>query len=115
MTPPPQPTPVRGRVVFANGQPLRGGVVTFIPVGGTPDGRYQGWGFVKRDGTYEVVSIGSGVAPGQYKVTVSPKEEGEVRGSNAAQIPRKYRGPETTPIELEIRADGENVCDIRLN
>jgi hypothetical protein len=115
MTPPPAPTPVRGKVLFANGQPLRGGVVTFNPVGETLDRRYQGWGFVKPDGSYEVVSVGSGVAPGAYKVTVGPKDEGELRGSNAKQIPKKYSSTETTPLSFEVSADAENVFDIRLN
>jgi hypothetical protein len=115
MAPPPAPTPVRGKVVFANGQPLRGGVVTFNPVGETLDRRYQGWGFVRPDGSYEVVSMGSGVAPGLYKVTVGPKDEGELRGSNARQIPKKYNSAETTPLSCEVSAEGEFVFDIRLN
>src|SRR5262249_34912011 len=114
MTPPPAPMPVRGKVVFADGQPLRGGVVTFNPIGDTSDRRYQGWGFVKKDGTYEIVSVGSGVAPGPYKVTVGPKEEGEVRGSNARLVPRRYYTAETTPLNVDVTADRENVVDIRL-
>src|SRR5262245_16523851 len=112
--PPPLPTPVKGKVMLSPSQPLRGGVVTFRPVGDVTDRRYQGWGFVKPDGTFEVVSVGNGVAPGDYVVTVSPKEEGEPKTSNANMIPRKYRAQETTPLKFEVKADRDNVCDINL-
>src|SRR3954447_5433144 len=83
-----KPVPVKGKVLLPDGRPLSGGVVTLLPVGDTGR-RYQGWGFVKPDGTFEVaafsdVSKGGGVAPGKYKVVVSAREEGEPRGSNAA-------------------------------
>jgi hypothetical protein len=106
----PKPTPVRGKVLLGN-QPLNGGVVTFKPTG-EPAGRYQGWGFVRQDGTFEVAAFsdatkGGGVAPGQYKVIVSVREEGEARGSNANLIPPIYADEKTTPLTVDI-AEGEN-------
>jgi hypothetical protein len=105
---PPTPYPVRGRVLLGS-QPLRGGVVTFLPVGDPTDGRYQGWGFPKADGTFEVATFGnhSGLAPGKYKVTVGPREEGEPRGSNARSVPRKYQSESSSPLEVTIEL-GEN-------
>jgi len=67
-------------------------------------------GFPKADGSFEMTSTGKpgeGVAPGKYKVIITPKEEGEMKGSNANQIPKKYQTVETTPLEVEIK-DGEN-------
>jgi len=107
--PPPTPHPVRGKVLLASNQPLRGGVVTFRPVGDAADGRYQGWGFPKPDGSFEITAFSgsSGVAPGKYKVTVGPRDEGEPRGSNAGSVPKKYWAPETTPWEVEVQP-GDN-------
>src|SRR5947209_3042979 len=94
LPPVPKAVPVRGKVMLAGGRPLTGGVVTFRPVGGEADGRYQGWGFVKADGSFEVAAFGGanrgGVAPGSYKVVIATREEGEPRGSNAHLIPKVY-------------------------
>src|SRR5437763_1005787 len=80
LPPVPKPVPVRGKLVLAGGRPLTGGVVTFRPVGDDADGRYQGWGFVKADGSFEVAAFGAvtkggGVAPGRYKVVIATREE----------------------------------------
>jgi hypothetical protein len=108
----PKPFPVRGKVLLAGDRPLTGGVVTFRPVGDQSDGRYQGWGFVKPDGTFEVAAFsdatkGGGVAPGKYKIVMSTREEGEPRGSNAHLIPKQYTEEATTPLTIEI-AVGDN-------
>ncbi len=112
LPPVPQPYPVRGKVLLTGHQPLHGGTVTFRPVGGADDRRYQGWGFPKADGTFEVAASGTaaGLAPGKYKVTVSPKDEGEPRGSNANAIPRKYRSEATTPLEVEVKPAENNLA-----
>ena len=112
----PKPVPVRGKVVLAGNQPLTGGVVTLRPTGEEAAGRYQGWGFVKPDGSFEVaafsdVNKGGGVAPGTYKVIVGTREEGEPRGSNAHLIPKQYTDESTTPLTVDVTT-GEN--DLRL-
>jgi hypothetical protein len=109
--PPPQPFPVHGKVLLPGNQPLRGGVVTFRPVGDPEDRRYQGWGFPKPDGSFEVAATGNaiGLAPGRYKVTVGPRDEGEPRGSNVNLIPKKYQSENTTPLEVEIKPEENNL------
>jgi hypothetical protein len=107
----PKPVPVRGKVLLPGNKPLVGGMVTFRPVG-EPAGRYQGWGFCKPDGTFEVnafsdPSKGGGVAPGKYKVIIGEREEGEPRGSNAKLVPKAYSEEATTPLAVEIM-EGEN-------
>jgi hypothetical protein len=107
-----KPVPVRGKVLLPGDRPLTGGVVTFRPVGEPIAGRYQGWGFVKPDGTFEVAAFsdatkGGGVAPGKYKVIISVREEGEPTGSNAQLIPKVYTEETTTPLTIEI-ASGDN-------
>jgi hypothetical protein len=107
----PKPVPVRGKVLLPGNKPLAGGMITFRPVG-EPEGRYQGWGFCKSDGTFEVNAFsdptkGGGVAPGKYKVIIGEREDGEAKGSNAKQIPKIYTEESTTPLTVDI-ADGEN-------
>jgi hypothetical protein len=108
---PPQakPFPVKGKVVLADGRPLTGGVVTFRPMGDDAARRYQGWGFVKADGSFEVAAFsdpgkGGGVAPGRYKVLIGLREEGEGRGSNANLIPKQFTEESTTPLEVDVAA-----------
>ena len=48
---------------------------------------------------------------GSAAPVVLQKDEGELRGSNARQIPKKYYSPETTPLNCDVSADGENVFD----
>jgi hypothetical protein len=106
-----KPVPVRGKVMLAGGRPLTGGVVTLRPAGTGAGDRYQGWGFVKADGSFEVAAFGGGrkggVAPGSYKVVIAGREEGEPRGSNAHLIPKAYTDEATTPLTVEIGA-GDN-------
>jgi len=106
----PKPFPVRGKVILPGGQALSGGVVTLVPLNADNDRRYQGWGFVKSDGTFEVAAFsdptkGGGVAPGTYKVVIAPREEGEPRGSNARLIPKRYQNETSTPLTIEIKSE----------
>jgi hypothetical protein len=115
-----KPVPVKGTVVLPGGRPLSGGVVTFLPAGDRLAGRYQGWGFVKPDGSFEVAAFadatkGGGVAPGTYKVVIGPRDEGEPRGSNAHLIPRKYQDAATTPLTVEVDAGGSVLPPFALN
>jgi hypothetical protein len=108
----PKPVPVRGKVMLAGNRPLTGGVVTLRPTGDGAEGRYQGWGFVKPDGSFEVAAFsdankGGGVAPGKYKVIIGTREEGEPNGSNATSIPKKYTEESTTPLTIDV-VEGEN-------
>src|SRR6476659_5280430 len=98
--------PVRGKIVFAGGQPLQGGQVFFYPVGETT-AKTPAFGFPGRDGSFQLTAfkLNDGRAPGTYKVVIAPKEEGEPRGSNAASIPKAYQSRDTTPLQVEIKAE----------
>jgi hypothetical protein len=105
----PKPVPVRGKVLLPGNQPLHGGIITFHPLANPPDRRYMGQAFPKRDGTFALTTLreGDGVAPGLYRVTISPREEGEPKGSNANLIPKKYHADDTSPLQVEVK-EGEN-------
>jgi hypothetical protein len=61
--------PVKGQVLLADGQPLAGGSVQFIPArGGLP-----ATGTIESDGSFTLKSKSrEGAAPGEYKVRVEP-------------------------------------------
>jgi hypothetical protein len=61
--------PVKGQVLLADGQPLSGGSVQFIPArGGLP-----ATGVIDSDGSFTLKSKSrEGAAPGDYKVRIEP-------------------------------------------
>ncbi len=65
--------PVKGRVLLANGKPLTGGAIQFIPA---PGGLLAS-GPIGPDGTFTLVSLDrrDGAAPGAYKVRIEPSLE----------------------------------------
>jgi hypothetical protein len=83
--------PVKGRVLLADGAPLTGGAVQFIPTrGGLPAS-----GKIAADGTFSLKSKSrDGAAPGEYKVRIEPSAELLARkGRTAPNLPfaAKYR------------------------
>src|SRR5262245_61605810 len=70
-TPPPVAYPVRGRVLLANGEPLRAGVVTFQPK--TPPGA-EASAELEKDGSFQFTTMArnDGAVPGSYAVSISP-------------------------------------------
>ena len=83
--------PVNGQVLLADGTPLNGGTVRFIPTrGGLPAS-----GTIAADGTFSLKSKSrDGAAPGEYKVRIEPSAELLVKkGRTAPKLPfaSKYR------------------------
>ncbi len=89
-----QPTlyPVKGQVLLADGKPLNGGSVQFIPKqGGLP-----AVGIIGEDGTFSLKSLKTreGAAPGEYKIRIEPSAELLIKkGRTAQKLPfaSKYR------------------------
>lgn len=83
--------PVKGRVLLADGTPLTGGAVQFIPT----RGRLPASGRIAADGTFSLKSKSrDGAAPGDYKVRIEPSAELLVKtGRTAGKLPfaSKYR------------------------
>lgn len=82
---------VKGRVLLADGSPLTGGTVRFIPTqGGLPAS-----GKIEADGTFSLKSKSrDGAAPGEYKVRIEPSAGLLARKGNAVpKLPfaSKYR------------------------
>lgn len=111
------PSPTRGKVTFADGSPLKGGIVTFHPLEAEVGGklRYEGAGLVDANGEFTagLNGNGAGLVPGDYKVTVKPREIGELPGSNSSRIPKAFQEKGTTTLTAKIEAS-DNTCNLVL-
>jgi len=107
---------VQGKITLADGSVLRGGVIEFHPVENEVRGklRFDGGALVDGNGHYVAGrnGDGKGLVPGEYIVTVQPREVGELPGSNSRSIPQKYRdGGAASRITVEER---DNTIDLQL-
>lgn len=102
----PETFPVSGRILQASGAPVTWGVVTFNPM--DRNGQ-EATAEIEPDGTFRMGTFGKddGARPGRYRVTIDPRSyraggKGKIDPHN--QIPKMYRSEETTPLEVEVRA-----------
>jgi hypothetical protein len=110
--------PVSGRVVLADGGPLVGGSVQFIPkLGGLP-----ATGTVGPDGAFALRSHKArdeGAAPGEYKVRIEPSSEYLVRkGRKSKKLPfaAKYRDYDgETGLTATIKPEPTELPPFRLD
>jgi hypothetical protein len=98
--------PVAGSVTL-EGEPLRGGILTFSPDAGKGNTARVSCTGPVRAGRYEVRTSGvgpsdsgTGVPPGWYKVTLLTG----VPGQPAVEVNRMYTSEETTPLSVEVVA-----------
>ena len=103
--------PVHGKVTFADGTPLPGGlVVCELKVG---DKAFMARGEIQRDGTFRLGTEkpGDGARPGKYRVLVTPEEAyepNEARGIRAVKIKspgidERFLDFNTSGLELEVQ------------
>lgn len=117
---------VTGRVTV-DGQPVpEGTLVTFSPAAGSGDGLEVASGRVDGQGNYTLYSGiqgEAGVAPGKYKVhlTPAPDEDASYMDANRGGtpqadlgvIPKEYSSAATTPQEVDVEV-GKNTIDIAI-
>lgn len=112
------PYHVTGQIKFANGAALRGGVIYFTPLEIKAGGkvRFEGAGLVDKQGKFKIGFGGddAGVPAGEYKVTIKPRDLGELPNSNSAMIPRKYWEKSDSPVTVTVE-EGDNTFDFVLN
>ncbi len=107
--------PVKGQVLLADGKPLAGGSVQFIPTqGGLPAS-----GKIEADGTFSLKSKSrDGAAPGEYKVRIEPSSELlATKGRVAPKLPfaskyREYDG--NTGLTATVKAGETQLEPFRL-
>jgi hypothetical protein len=102
---------VKGKVVLSNGKPLGEGWIYFVPKGNltiTPSAQ------IAADGTFSVVTGGSGAgAPaGDYKVRV--ETPGLVSKSKKTPFPFKYTDEDSSGIEVTVRPESNHLEPIQL-
>jgi hypothetical protein len=104
---------VKGKVLLADGKPLSGGQIYFVPKGdlpGTPSGE------IGPDGTFSLVTGGSGkgAPPGEYKVRIeSPqfRADGKV---GKPQFPARYNDEDSSGVLITVRAETNQLEPILL-
>ena len=94
---------VTGKVVLANGAFLDRGIVAFDPILASGAAREETARIV--DGSFTIRMM-----PGKYRVAIDPDE---LRGPRRAGVAPKFTSPETSGLEVEVKA-GEELL-IRLN
>lgn len=109
------PSPVSGKVILPGGTPMKGGVVNFYPVEAESGRklRFDGGALVDAKGEYVAGrnGDGKGLVPGEYIVTVGPRELSELPGSNANTVPAAYREKKTSTLKITV-AESDNKIDI---
>ena len=93
---------VKGKVVLADGKPLSGGLVSFVPIGElsiTPSAT------IASDGTFSVVTGGSGEgAPtGEYKVRIEAPGIQSNPNSKKVLFPSKYTDEDSSGLKVTVR------------
>jgi hypothetical protein len=106
---------VKGKVVLADGKPLGGGWITFVPKGELPVTPSAAIG---SDGTFSLNTGGSGdgAPPGDYKVRVeAPQFQQAVPKSRRKPVfPEKYNDEDSSGLVITVRAQNNQLEPIVL-
>ena len=106
--------PVKGKVLLANGKPLRSGRVIFV----SSQTALSYAGPIGDDGKFEVKQGDRVGAPaGDYKVRVEIDETSLPKGSGKSPIlpfPAKYRDEDVSKLAATVKTDSENVFEFKL-
>lgn len=98
---------VTGKVTFPDGEPVRTGVVEFIP----KEGNLTANGNIANDGTFSLSTIESadGAVPGNYIVVVKQfifyDRIPEEKHSHGGDVSTKFADERTTPLKFEVKAE----------
>jgi hypothetical protein len=103
---------VKGKVLLADGTPLHGGWIYFVPKGDLP---VTPSGEIGSDGTFSVVTGGSGEgAPaGEYKLRIETPQFQRAK-TKKPLIPVKYNDEDSSNLVVTVRAEPNQLDPIRL-
>jgi hypothetical protein len=106
---------VKGQVVLADGKPLSGGWISFVPKGDLP---VTPSGEIGPDGTFSLKTGGSGEgAPqGDYKVRVEAPQlqSGPSKSRRRAAFPSKYTDEDSSGLVVTVKAESNRLEPIVL-
>jgi hypothetical protein len=106
--------PVRGKVYY-KGMPLSGGTIVFAPDAVRGGSGPVACGEIKPDGSYQLKTDDMpGAVPGWHRVTiVSVESDGS--GASRSLLPAKYRDPDLSGLEGEVKPERGNDIDFHLD
>jgi hypothetical protein len=113
--------PVRGKVVFGNGQPVRLAIIHLDPKDSTVGNEAEG--IIGPDGTFEIRTYSNtehdGAVPGEYVVSFEPYSGARFapdakKKAKPSVIPSKYQDSHKSKIEVVIRAEDNDLGTIKL-
>lgn len=109
--------PVKGSVVLADGKPLSGGKIYFVPKAGA----VMSEGTVGSDGAFalETGGSGEGAPAGDYKVRVEPADASALstkKASTGKALPfaRKYLDEDASGLTATVKAEPNQLEPFRL-
>lgn len=110
---------VKGRV-FYRGAPLNGGVIVFAPDIDRGNTGSLAKGVILDDGTFSLSLDGApAVVPGWYRVSIAARPSSESAIATVANpypgLPSRFRNPQLSGINSEVRAGIENVFEYQLD
>ena len=108
---------VSGKVYY-QGRLLQSGVIVFSPDTSRGESGKVAIGSIKNDGTYQLqTDDGNGAAPGWYRVTVSvlSATASSVDAPPVSLVPEKYRDPQLSLLQCEVKPNRANHLDINLD
>jgi hypothetical protein len=112
---PPKTYAVTGRVVYADGTPVRAGLVSFHPQGAGVECDAE----LDKDGRFTLKSYGEqpGTVPGKYKVSINPtwptRQPADAKSESLRRVAKKYWSAGTTDLLVEVK-DQDNHFDLKL-
>jgi len=116
--------PVHGRVTYSDGSPIKSDqlVVKFVPQAIQMQGKVaprSATTYVDvADGTFSDLTTwkyGDGVIVGRHKVVVlALSGAGPNAGNPTKAVPTRYHRADTTPLEVEVAAGGENDFSLKI-
>jgi hypothetical protein len=120
--PPPRVTvyPVKGKVLLADGSPLKEGHVWFVP---TKDSVLNSYGEISSDGSFTLTTgnSGEGAPSGEFKVRIEPakpvapkQRPGTRRDLKPLPFPEKYTDEDSSNIVVVVKAGSNDLEPFRL-
>jgi hypothetical protein len=106
---------VTGKVMLADGKPLSGGFISFVPKSGLP---VTPSGEIGSDGTFSLITGGSGAGapPGDYKVRIEVPQfqYAGPRSKKRPLFPPKYTDEDSSGLIITVRAENNRLDPILL-
>jgi hypothetical protein len=109
---------VKGTVLLADGKPLKGGHIYFVP----QDGALTSEGKIGPDGIFSLVTgnSGDGAPSGDFKVRIEPEDPSLLPGPTPSArtrrlpFPQKYLDEDSSGLKVTVKAEANRLEPFRL-